>query len=151
MPVRKAHHRRAAAVVLGLAGAAVIGASAASLGDADSVELGADAGVVVSCDTNGVDVRYRTAYHRPSGQFRVNRVVIRDVSAECAGLAYRLTLVDDDGTPYEVSGNSLLVTNIRDRQPGPGVDLAGVARIPVVFPAADVAAVAIVIGGTAVL
>lgn len=150
MRVRKTHRRRVTALLLGIVGAIAVGASAASLGGVDSAELGADTGVVASCDSNGVEVRYRTRFHRPSGQFRVNQVIIRNVSAECAGLPYGVTLVDDDGTPYEVRGNSLPVTNIRDRQPGPGVDMAGVARIPVVYPAAEVATIAIVIGGTAV-
>lgn len=139
--------KQVAAVTAGLAIAGAVGASAASLGGLESDQLGADTGVVAGCDDNGIDVRYRTAYHRRSGQFRVNRVILRNVSAECRGLPYQLALFGADGTSYEVDGNSLRVRNVRDRDPGPGTDLAGVARIRVRFPAENVDGIALVIGG----
>ena len=66
MTARRSTRRRAAAVLFGLAAATAVGASAASLGGLESHELGADTGIVASCDTNGMDVRYRTGYHAPS-------------------------------------------------------------------------------------
>ncbi len=136
-------------MALGLAVATVVGASAASLGGVAADDLGADTGVVASCDTNGIDVEYRTTYHRRSGQYRVNRVILRNVSAECDGLAYKLALFSDGGSSREASGNSLDVRNIRDRQPGAGVDMAGVVRITLRVPAENVDGIALVIGGAA--
>ena len=136
-------------MLLGLVAATAVGASAASLGGLDSNELGADTGVVASCDTNGMDVRYRTRYHAPSDGYRVQRVIFRFVSEACDGLPYQLTLFGNDGTTYEVSGNSLNVRNIRDRQPGAGVDMAGVVNLPLRAPADNVDGLAFVIGGTA--
>lgn len=137
----------AGVVALIIAGAAV--ASATSLGGVDADQLGAGTGMVASCDINGIDVSYQTAYHRPSGLFRVNHVILRSVSEECAGSPYRLTMIDAAGTSLEESGDALDVRNIRDRQPGPGVDRAGVARIRVRFPVENVDGIAIVIGGRA--
>ncbi len=88
-------------------------------------------------------------YHAPTDGYRVQRVVFRFVSAECDGLPYQLTLLGNDGSTYEVSGDDLNVRNIRDRQPGPGVDMAGVARLRVRFPADNVDGLAFVIGGAA--
>ncbi len=141
--------RKVAAGVVALAVTGAVGASAASLGGVDADQLGADTGIVASCDANGIDVSYQTAYHRPSGLFRVNQVILRSVSEECAGSPYRLTMIDAAGTPVEESGDALDVRNIRDRQPGPGVDRAGVARIRVRFPVENVDGIAIIIGGPA--
>jgi hypothetical protein len=137
-----------AAVLLGLAAATAVGASAASLGGLDSDDLGADSGIVASCDTNGMDVRYVDRFHTPSNGYRVQQVVFRFVSAECDGMPYDLTLIGADGTTYEASGDSLDVRNIRDRQAGPGVDLAGVVRLRVLAPAENISGVAFVIGGS---
>ena len=140
--------RRATAVLLGLAAATAVGASAASLGGIESDDLGADSGIVASCDTNGMDVSYIDRYHRPSNGYRVQQVVFRFVSAECDGLPYDLTLIGADGTTYNVSGDALYVRNIRDRQGGPGVDMAGVVRLRVLAPADNIAGLAFVVGGT---
>jgi hypothetical protein len=147
MKTKRTNQRRSVASLAAVAVTIGVGASAASLGGLESNQLGADTGVVASCDDNGIDVLYRTAYHRGSGQFRVNRVILRNVSVQCEGLPYQLTLIDAAGSPYETDGNSLLVTNIRDRDPGPGTDLAGIARIRVRFPMENVDGIALTIGG----
>jgi hypothetical protein len=145
MKTKRTNQRRSVASLAAVAVTIGVGASAASLGGLESNQLGADTGVVASCDDNGIDVLYRTAYHRGSGQFRVNRVILRNVSVQCEGLPYQLTLIDAAGTPYETDGTSLLVTNIRDRDSGP--DLAGIARIRVRFPMESVDGIALTIGG----
>jgi hypothetical protein len=147
MGVKRTNHRRFLATLAAVAVTIGVGASAASLGGIESNQLGADTGVVASCDDNGIDVLYRTAYHRRSGELRVNRVILRNVSAQCQGLPYQLTLVGAAGTPYEVDGTSLLVTNLSDRDPGPGIDLAGISRIRVRFPMENVDGIALTIGG----
>ena len=141
--------RKGAAVLAGLIATTVIGASAASLGGLNSDDLGADTGTVGSCDTNGIDVEYRTAYNRGLGGYRVNRVVLRDVSADCIGLPYSITLAEagPTGASVTASGPALDIRNINDTDPGPGIELAGISRITVRMLVQDVDRIAITIGG----
>lgn len=141
MSTRKSNRRRRVVLAITMA----TGVSAASLGGLRADDIGADTGVIASCDTNGVDVEYRTNFNRPSGQFRVNRVVVRNVSEACDGLPYQLTLFDADGGSYRVNG-TLVLRNIRNR---PGQGRAGIARIRVRYSAESVDGVALLIGGTA--
>jgi hypothetical protein len=69
-------------------------------------------------------------------------------AASLGGLeSNQLTLFDAVGTPYEVDGISLLVTNVRDRDPGPSTDLAEIVRIRMRFPMENVDGIALTIGG----
>jgi hypothetical protein len=147
MGTLKQNRRRAVGALLGFIAATAVGASAASLGGLGGPDLGSDVGVVASCDTNGMDIRFRTGFHRRSGEYRVNRLIIRNVGTACRNLPYQLTLFDTDGNTFELGGSSLRVRNIRDRQPGPGVDRVGVAQLRVRFLARDVDRVAMTIGG----
>lgn len=147
MSLRWSIHRRTAAVLLGVVAVAAVGASAASLGGLESNAIGADTGIVASCDANGMNVEFRTRFHPRSGVQRVDGVILHMVSETCLDLPYQLTLFDDADNIVEVSGDRLRVRNIRDRQPGTGVDRAGTARIGVRFPSDDVDHIALVIGG----
>lgn len=100
------------AVLAGLAITGIIGASAASLGGIDSDTLGADVGVVGSCDTDGVTVEYAVSFDSEAGEAEVDSVDIGSVNALCNGLTYDVTLLDGAGA------------NIGDRQ-GVVVLLAG--------------------------
>ncbi len=80
---------------------------------------------------------------------RVNRVILRNVSEACDGLPFALTLFSAAGTSTETTGPAMDVRNIRDRQPGPGVDRAGIVRVRIRVPAENVDGIALVIGGTA--
>ena len=78
----------------GAATAAVV-ASAASLGTVDSTDLGAGTSVVSSCDDDGIDVSYTTAFS--GGAYKVATVRLDGVDDACAGQGVKVTLYDDSG------------------------------------------------------
>lgn len=86
--------RVAVAVLGGLAVAGLAGASAASLGGLRADDLGSDDAVIASCDTNGIDIDFTTAYNSTLQAFEVTDVVFGDVAAGCAGQAATVTLSD---------------------------------------------------------
>lgn len=123
-----------------------VGAYAASLGGVRADDLGAENEVIASCDSNGIDVEYLSTFHRPSGQYRVEEVTVRNVSVECDGRPYQLTLFDGDGGRYSVSG-TLTLSNVGDR--GAGIGVAGDAQLSVSQLAEDVDGIALVVHGSA--
>ena len=139
MSAMKSTRRRRVLLAIAMAG----GVSAASLGGLRADDVGAENAVIASCDANGVDAEYRTNFHPPSRQFRVNQVVVRNVSEACDGLTYELTLFDGDGGSYRVTG-TLELRNIKER---PGQGRAGTARISVRYSAESVDGVSLLIGG----
>jgi hypothetical protein len=88
--------KRTLAVVLGLLVFSLIAASAATLGGVRSDQLGADVGVVASCDTDGVDVAFTTSYI--GGEYLVTSVELTDVSEDCDGQDVSVQLTSDGGT-----------------------------------------------------
>jgi hypothetical protein len=86
--------RRTLAVAAGLATFSVIGAFAATLGGIDSDQLGADASVVTSCDTDGVVVDYNTDYDTTDDRYEVSSVDISGIDAACVGQTLSVTLAD---------------------------------------------------------
>lgn len=83
--------KKSIAVLAGLSVAGLVGASAATLGGIGTDNLGADAAVIASCDSNGVTVAYGIV-----GQ-EVDSVTIGDVAAGCAGQNAAVTLFDSGG------------------------------------------------------
>lgn len=79
--------KRLTAVVLAVLVFSIIAASAASLGGINQADLGADATVVASCDTDGVTVDYTLSYTDTGdpGYFAVTEVVVTDINANCNG------------------------------------------------------------------
>jgi hypothetical protein len=88
--------KRMLAVVLGLLVFSLVAASAATLGGVRSDQLGADVGVVASCDTDGVDVAFTTIFS--GGEYVVTEVVLSDVSDDCDGQDVSVLLTADAGT-----------------------------------------------------
>jgi hypothetical protein len=102
--------RAAIAIGAGLAvTAGVIAASAASLGGLGSANLGAAATVVASCDTDGVNIGYTTAYEAGApGDYVVTGVTVSSVNAACDGQNISVTL--SDGTASLDSVNGVVLT-----------------------------------------
>jgi hypothetical protein len=148
MTSRKTRRLRAMAVAIGTTVLLAVGASAASLGGLGGADLGADAVNVGSCDADGITYEFRQGFNRRSGEYRVNRVILRDVSVECRGLPFSITLFESGvgGATATTSGAALAVRNVRDTDPGPGVDRAGVSRINVRMLSGDVEGIALTIG-----
>ena len=91
-------HKR---LLVGLAAAGIVGGAtfgfAASLGTVDSDNLGAGNSVVASCDGDGMDVSYSTAYNADGGDssqggYDVTSVDLSGVAAACDGQEITVTL-----------------------------------------------------------
>lgn len=104
--------KRIGIVLLGLGVAGLAVASAAGLGGVNSDELGAGVGVVASCNNDGVDVSYTTAF--TGGEYVVTEVQVSNIDATCDGQTLSLTLTDgasDIGSGYAtVAGGSATLT-----------------------------------------
>jgi len=86
------------AITAGLAITGGVFASAASLGGVTSTNLGSSATVVASCDTDGVDIDYTTAYDSASGTYLVNTVTVDGIDASCKGEQIEVSLKNADGS-----------------------------------------------------
>ena len=96
--------KKSVAVLAGLAVAGIVGASAASLGGVRSEDLGADVGVVGSCDTNGVDVDFSTAV--VGNAVNVTSLTLSDVNAACSGQTVQVTLLDGTNAQLGTAGTA---------------------------------------------
>jgi len=85
------------AVIAGLAISGGVFASAASLGGVSSTNLGSSATVVASCDTDGVNLDYSTAYDAATGEYHVNEVKLDGIANTCKGQAIEVSLKNADG------------------------------------------------------
>jgi hypothetical protein len=133
---RKRRIRIGAAIIAGAATLGVVGASAASLGGITSNSLGADVGVVSSCDNNGVTVNFTNTYDATLGRYQTTTVGVAGIDAACAGKTLTLTLKDNTGV--SLGGGS--VASI----------VGTTASVPLTAPGANanaVTGVAIVIAG----
>ncbi|MBT4983850.1 MAG: hypothetical protein HOJ85_05440 [Ilumatobacter sp.] len=128
---------RAVVVAIAVTGTIAVGASAASLGGLGTDNLGADSAAVGSCDTDGITYEFRQSFRRGRGEYRVNRVVLRDVSLACRDLPYSITLFENgaSGVSATTNGASLTVSN------------GGRASIRVRLFSDDVDGIALTIGG----
>jgi hypothetical protein len=82
------------AVLAGVGVAGLVGAAAASL-DLTTSSLGADAQVVASCDTDGIDVNWVTGYNALEQRFDLEDVELTGVAAACDGLDLEIVITDD--------------------------------------------------------
>jgi hypothetical protein len=92
-------------LAVGAASFAAVFAMAASLA-VGSNSLGAGNADVASCDTNGVDHTYQTAYSTTVPGYRVSTVDVTGIDATaCAGFAIKATLLSSTGASLgEVTG-----------------------------------------------
>ena len=81
------------AVLAGVGVAGLVGAAAASL-NLTNDSLGADADVVASCDTDGINVEWTTAYDATAQAYEVSDVVLTGVAAACDGLDVEISVTD---------------------------------------------------------
>lgn len=81
------------AVLAGVGVAGLVGAAAASL-DLTTSSLGADAQVVASCDTTGIDVNWVTGYNALEQRFDLEDVELTGVDAACDGLDLDIVVSD---------------------------------------------------------
>ncbi|MGK0274058.1 MAG: hypothetical protein ACI9N0_000431 [Ilumatobacter sp.] len=104
----KSMRKKSVAILAGLAVAGAVGASAASLNGLNSDNLGADTGIVASCDITGINVDYTTAFDATVGDYFVDGISLSDVSPDCADQTYDFTAIDGSGV--EIFNNSDTLT-----------------------------------------
>ena len=98
--------KKSVAVLAGLAVAGIVGASAASLGGVTANDLGADVGVVASCDTDGVIVDFTTGFS--GGVPTVTSVTVSGINANCAGQNIDVTLLNSTNTQLGSIGTAVV-------------------------------------------
>lgn len=93
--------------VAAVAVAAFGAASAASLGGLSSAEVGANDTVVASCDTDGVNLTYTTAYDATASTYQVTSATVDGIADDCVGQTLAVTVKDADGA--SLSDGSIVV------------------------------------------
>ena len=93
-----------AAVALAAFGAA----SAASLGGLTSTNVGSNDTLVASCDTDGVNITYTTAYDATASKYRVTSATVSGIAAPCIGQTLAVTVKNAVGT--SLGSGSIVVT-----------------------------------------
>ena len=94
--------RKSAAVALAVVGIAGLTLASAAQLNINSASLGAGTEVVASCDTDGVDVGFETAYGTVG--YNATDVNVTDIAATCDGQDIAITLTDAGGVVEEVTG-----------------------------------------------
>lgn len=85
--------RTVLALLGGLLAFALIAGAAASLGGITSGDLGADAALVASCDTDGVTTSYTSTYSAAAtAGYKVGNVTVGGISDACDGQSMTVTL-----------------------------------------------------------
>ncbi len=92
-PIRTGRRRRIAlSVIVTSTLLGVVAASAASLGGVTSTTLGADVGVVASCDIDGVSLAYVNTYDATLGRYQTTSVSVTGINTDCNGKSIGVTL-----------------------------------------------------------
>jgi hypothetical protein len=102
-------------IIAGVAGLAIAGgvfASAASLGGVNSKNLGSSATVVASCDTDGVNLDYISAYDSAAGNYKVSGVVLDGINEDCVGEFVEVSLKKADGTTTQTERTTVTGTDM---------------------------------------
>ena len=82
--------------------------SAASLGGITAEGLGADDTIVASCDTDGVNTSYTTAYNTTgSAGYKVATVVVSGLNNACDGDAIEVNLTGSGGSSLQTVSKSI--------------------------------------------
>lgn len=124
--------RKLTASVLAVLVFSVMAASAASLGGINTADLGADATVVASCDTDGVDLDYTLSYVPGApGNFEVATVVVTNINVACNTYAIDVSL--GDGATELGSGSDTVAAGGATVTISAGVDAELVTEVGVVI------------------
>lgn len=98
------------AVLVGVSIAGIAGASAASLGGLSANSLGSDDSVIASCDTDGINIAYTTAYDATAQEYRTSAVNFSGVNAACNSKAASVSLRNGGTLLSTASSSSITVT-----------------------------------------
>ena len=113
------NRRTVLALLGGILAFALIAGAAASLGGITSGDLGADDGIVASCDTNGVTTSYTSAYSATgTAGYKVDDVTVGGISDNCDGQTMTVTLTGASdaelGTVTQAVPVAAAFTNVLD-------------------------------------
>jgi uncharacterized membrane-anchored protein len=72
-------------------------AMAASLGGITSTKVGADNTALASCDTDGVNTSYSTAWDGTDDRYEISTVTVSGVADACDGQTLSVSLTDTSG------------------------------------------------------
>lgn len=136
---RTSPRRRIVAVVLGLTGLLGFGVASASQLTVASATVGAGTATVAACQPIGqaISVSFTSAFS--SGAYRASAVTISNVNGACAGLSYRIQVLNAAGGALGSEVNGTVPTGA-----GP-FTLSGSIGTP--QPVTSIASVAVVIHG----
>lgn len=128
--------KKLTAVVIAVFVFSLIAASAASLNGINTADLGADATVVASCDSDGVTVNYNWTYTPGApGLFDVTSVDVSGIDGACDGYDIEVDL--GDGTSILGTGTVASLTgpavNVPITPAGTAVDAGLVTEIGIVI------------------
>lgn len=124
--------RKLAALILGVLAFSLVVASAASLGGITTADLGADASVVASCDTDGVVVDYTVSYVPGApGNFDVATVVVTSINIACNTYAIDVSL--GDGTTELGTGSGTVAAGAATVTISAGADAELVTEVGIVI------------------
>ena len=94
------------AVLFGTLAYTIALASAATIGTVTDAGVGAGNTVVASCDTDGVNTAYTTAYSAATPGYNVTAVSVTSINTACNGKAISVTVAKTDGsTPASGTGS----------------------------------------------
>lgn len=122
------------ALVFGTAAYTIAFASAATIGTVTDAGVGSGNQVIASCDTDGVNTAYGTAYSASTPGYNVTTVNVTNINAACNGKTISVTVAKSDGSTPST---------------GAGTVASGAANniaISPAIPAANAGAVYVVIG-----
>jgi hypothetical protein len=93
------------AVLFGTLAYTIALASAATIGTVTDAGVGAGNTVVASCDTDGVNTAYTSAYSASTPGYNVTAVSVTAINTACNGKAISVTVAKSDGsTPATGTG-----------------------------------------------
>lgn len=99
------------AVAVALGGLGVMSA-AASLLPVTSARLASGDGAVPSCDPDGVDVSYTSAFDTAVADYRTTAVTVSGIHADCAGRALNVTVRAAGGAALWVGAGTVAGTSM---------------------------------------
>jgi len=124
--------KKLTAVVLAVLVFSLVAASAASLGGINTADLGADATVVASCDTDGVDADYTVNYVPGApGNFDVATVVVTNINVACN--TYDIAVSLGDGTTEIGTGSDVVAAGAATVAIPAGTDAELVTELGIVI------------------
>jgi hypothetical protein len=138
-PAKKNKKNGALLLISGIALATSIGgvfaANSITINGGDAIQFGQGTAETNSCEgvAGALDTTITQAWDNTAEIFEVGTVTVDGISADCNGVTFNVSLLEDDGTvisTYTFSGDGQATNDIEDLS-GSDIDASTVARITV--------------------